>query len=138
MKIRTALRLYFCPSCARVYFLPKDTPYLCGRNHVASVWPDGRVRRFVISNRSETDKPPWPVPTVAEEREILNEEFTEAWVDECPHPEDTDYGDVTRHFGFGAPGGRHLTREQVLEKYSPYVLRPVESQTPEVQSPSAG
>lgn len=120
------MKLHFCPACSRVYYLSEDTPYLCGKNHAATAWPDGKVRKFVISEKTETNKPPWPVPAVAEEREMLTQEFTEAWLDECPNPEDEDYGDVRRHFGYGAPGGRHLTREEVLEKYALFVLKPVE------------
>lgn len=120
------MKLLYCPVCARVYCLTDDASYLCGRNHDLSTWADGKVRRFVIANKSETNKPPWPVPPVVEEREIFNEEFVEAWLDGCPYPEDEDFGDVRRHFGYGAPGGKHLTREQVLEKYSQFVLKPVE------------
>ncbi len=120
------LKLYFCPTCTRVYYLSEEATYLCGRNHATAVWDDGKLRRFVISNRDETNKPPWPIPELAEEREILNQEFTESWIEACPHPEDTDFGDVRRHFGYGAPGGRHLTREQVQAKYAPFVLGPIE------------
>ena len=84
------------------------------------------MRRFVISQKTESDRPPWPIPAVVEEREILTQELTESWVDSCPYPEDADYGDVRRHFGYGAPGGRHLTKEQVLAKYAAFVLKPVE------------
>ncbi len=119
------MKLYYCPTCTRVFYLSEGA-YLCGRNHVAQAWPDGRLRRFVISNKEETNKPPWMVPDVVEERELLTQEYTESWVDACQYPEDTDYGDVRRHFGYGAPGGRHLTKDQVLEKYSMFVLQPVE------------
>lgn len=90
------------------------------------MWADGKVRRFVISNKTDTNKPPWPIPTLVEEREILYQDLTETWVDLCPNPDDTDFGDVRRHFGYGAPGGRHLTRDEVLEKYTQFVLKPVE------------
>ncbi len=120
------MRLLYCPSCARVYYVPDDATYLCGRGHEAEVWPDGKARRFVISSRTETNKPPWPVPDVVEERELLTQEFVESYVTACEHPEDPDYSDIRRHFGYGAPGGRHLTREQVLAKYSKFVLQPVE------------
>ena len=116
--------LYYCPSCARVYFLQEAGDYLCGRNHAPSVWADGRTRRFNVAEKTEFNKPPWPIPQVAEERELLNQELTETWIGECQHPEDQDYGDVRRHFGYGAPGGRHLTRELVVEKYAGFVLRP--------------
>jgi hypothetical protein len=84
------------------------------------------VRRFVISTRTEINRPPWPIPEVAEERELLSQEYTESFLAPCEHPEDPDYSDVRRHFGYGAPGGKHLTKEQVLQKYSLFVLRPVE------------
>jgi hypothetical protein len=108
-----------------VYYLNEEFQYLCGRLHVASVWPDGRARRFAISEMSETDRPPWPVPEMVEERELLNENVLESWLKTCPHPEDADFSDVRRHFGFSAPGGRHHTRAEILVKYSQYVLRPV-------------
>ncbi len=123
---KVSLKLYFCPTCTRVYYLSEEAAYLCGRNHATAVWEDGRLRRFVISNRDETNKPPWPIPALSEEREILNQDFIESWIDACPNPEDTEFGDFRRHFGYGAPGGRHLTRDQVLAKYSSFVLRPVE------------
>ncbi len=120
------MKLFYCPSCARVYFLPDDVEYLCGRTHAPSIWEDGRNRRFVISQKEDTNKPPWPIPDVIEERELLTDEYVESWVDACPHPEDSDYGDVRRHFGYGAPGGRHLSKEQVVGKYGKFVLKPVE------------
>ena len=116
------MRLYYCPACARVYYLPKDQKYLCGRKHEASIWPDGRKRRFVIAEKSDTNRPPWPIPAVVEERELFNEDVTETWIDACPHPEDKDYGDMRRHFGYGAPGATHLTTDQVISKYSQFVL----------------
>ena len=119
-------KLYFCPSCSRVYCLAEGPDYLCGRNHAPAIWPDGRVRRFNISEKEETNKPPWQIPGLVEERELLTQELTESWLGECPNPDDEDYRDVRRHFGYGAPGGRHLTKGQVLEKYGPYVLKPVE------------
>ena len=100
--------------------------YLCGRNHAPSIWPDGRVRRFNISEKEETNRPPWPIPELVEERELLTQELTESWLNECQNPEDEDYGDVRRHFGYGAPGGRHLTKEQVIAKYEGFVLKSVE------------
>jgi len=122
------LRLYYCPACSRVYYLPKEFTYLCGRNHAPSIGSDGRLRRLVISNKTETNKPPWPIPLMAEERELYTEEVIESYLDDCPNPEDKDYGDVRRHFGgYGAPGGRHLTREQVMEKYTRILLIPVET-----------
>jgi hypothetical protein len=60
---------------------------------------------------------------MSEERELLRQELSETWLDECKYPDDTDYGNYRRHFGYGAPGARHLTRQNVLEKYSKYVLR---------------
>lgn len=120
------MRFYYCPSCSRVYYLPKDVEYLCGRNHAPAIWADGKVRRFVISDKTDTNKPPWPIPTVVEERELLTQELTETWIAPCEHPEDQDYGDVRRHFGYGAPGGKHLTKEQVIEKYSSFVLKPTD------------
>lgn len=119
------MELYFCPACARVYYLPNDADYLCGRNHAPSVWPDGKVRRFTVSEKTDTNKPPWPIPSMVEERELYTQELTDTWLMPCEHPEDEDYRDVRRHFGYGAPGGRHLTKDQVLEKYAGYVLKPV-------------
>ena len=121
------LKLYYCPACARVYCLKEESRYLCGRIHSASVWADGRTRKFFISERSEINRPPWEIPEVVEERELLNEDVTETWLGACEHPEDTNYGDVQRHFGYGAPGGRHLTRSQVISKYGMFVLEPTET-----------
>jgi hypothetical protein len=117
------LKLFFCPACARVYYLPEESKYLCGRIHSAEVWADGRMRRFFISERTETNRPPWAIPELVEERELLNEDVTETWLGACEHPEDKEYGDVRRHFGYGAPGGRHLARDQVVGKYGMFVLR---------------
>jgi hypothetical protein len=124
--MRGQLKLYFCPACARVYYLSEESRYLCGRVHAASVWPDGRMRRFFIAERTETNRPPWPIPELVEERELLNEDVTETWLGPCEHPEDTNYGDVRRHFGYGAPGGKHLRIAQVVDKYSQFVLKPAE------------
>ena len=60
---------------------------------------------------------------VVEERELINDDVTEAWLDTCRNPDDTEYGDVMKHFGYSAPGGAHLTREEVLRKYGQFVLR---------------
>ncbi len=127
------MKLHYCPSCARVYFLSEDSVYLCGRNHAPEVWADGRVRRFIISERTERNQPPWAIPALAEERELLQQEVTETWLDECKNPDDTDFGDVRRHFGYGAPGGRHLRRDEVLQKYDRFVLRIVEEPIPASQ-----
>ena len=121
------MKLYFCPTCSRVFYLQDNSYYLCGRNHVPSIWADGKRRRFIISERSESNRPPWPIPPVVEEREMLEQDFMECWLVECKYPEDTDYGDYKKHFGYGAFGGRHLTREEVMSKYSAYVLQPVTS-----------
>jgi hypothetical protein len=86
------------------------------------VWPDGKTRRFYIAEKSEIERPPWSIPEIVEERELLNENVTETWLGPCEHPDDPDYRDVRRHFGYGAPGGRHLARAQVLEKYAQFVL----------------
>ena len=91
------------------------------------IWPDGRQRRFFISEKTETGRPPWPVPELVEERELLNEAATESWLSPCAHPRDTDFGDVRRHFGYSAPGGKHLTRDDVISKYGQFVLKPAES-----------
>ena len=120
------LKLFYCPSCARVFCLQEGSSYICGRVHPTTEWPDGKLRRFFISEKTETNKPPWPVPAVAEERELLNQNFMESWLDACPNPEDTDYGDVRRHFGYGAPGGKHLTKDEVAQKYALFVLKPVD------------
>ncbi len=85
------------------------------------------MRKFFISEKSETDRPPWAIPLVVELRELYNEDVTEMWVSACPHPDDTEYGDLGRHFGYGAPGGSHLARDQVVSKYGQFVLRPAES-----------
>jgi hypothetical protein len=121
------LRLYFCPACARVYYLSDYWEYLCGRNHATSVWPDGKQHRFFVSETTQTNRPPWAIPKVVEERELLNQEVIETWLDSCKYPEDENYGDLRRHFGYGAPGGKHLSKEQVLEKYGQFVLKPVEA-----------
>lgn len=121
--------LYYCPSCSRVYFLPPGSSYLCGRNHAATVWSDGRKRRFVISDMSETNRPPWPVPQMVEERELFRQELSEVWVTECKYPDDTDLNNTRRHFGYNAPGGKHLTRDEVFEKYSDYLLQPAEAES---------
>jgi hypothetical protein len=120
------MRLFYCPTCTRVYCLRDDSSYLCGRNHDASVWADGKTRRFVISQRSDTNRPPWQIPVVVEEREMLQQELTECWLDECKFPEDTDFGDYKRHFGYGAFGGKHLSKDEVAAKYSAYLLKKVE------------
>jgi hypothetical protein len=90
------------------------------------VSPDGKTRRFYIAEKAEINRPPWAIPEVVEERELFNEDVTETWLSPCEHPEDTDYGDVRRHFGYGAPGGKHLRIAQVLEKYQQFVLKPAE------------
>jgi len=120
------LKLYYCPTCTRVYYLSEYWEYLCGRIHVATVWPDGKHHRFFVSERAESNRPPWAIPKLVEERELLNQEVIETWLDTCKYPEDTDYGDVRRHYGYGAPGGKHLTREQVVDRYGEYVLKAVE------------
>ena len=116
------MKLFYCPTCARVYYLSEDAQYICGRVHSAAVWPDGKLRRFFISERTEANQPPWAIPSVVEERELLNQNVTETWLKPCEHPEDTDYGDIRRHFGYGAPGGKHLTGEQVVIRYEKFVL----------------
>jgi len=120
------LRLYYCPTCLRVYYVSEYWEYLCARNHAASVWPDGKMRRFFVSEKTETNRPPWAIPNLAEERELMNADVIETWLDACKHPEDNNYGDVRRHFGYGAPGGKHLTKEQVVDRYGQFVLKPVE------------
>ncbi len=122
-------KLYFCPACSRVYYLEEGPDYLCGRNHAPSIGADGRARRFNISHKEETNRPPWIIPPVVEERELLTEELTESWLDACPNPDDQDFGDVRRHFGYGAPGGRHLTTNEVLVKYGQFILKLVETST---------
>jgi hypothetical protein len=120
------LRLFYCPTCMRVYYLSDYYEYLCARLHVTAVWPDGRLRRFFIQEKTETDRPPWAIPNLVEERELLNQDVIETWLDVCKHPEDENYGDYRRHFGYGAPGGRHLTKDQVVERYGQFVLKAVE------------
>jgi len=127
--VEDRLDLYYCPTCTRVYYLSDYWDYLCGRAHITSVWPDGKLRHFFISERTETNRPPWAIPAVVEEREILNQDVIENSLDVCKYPEDKDYGDVRRHFGYSAPGGKHLTREQVIEKYGQFVLKQVEIMT---------
>jgi hypothetical protein len=121
------LRLYACPSCTRVFYLPEGPGYLCGRVHPVSVWQDGKKRRFVISEKTEANRPPWPIPDLAEEKELLNQDMIESWLTACEHPEDGDYGDTRRHYGGGAFGARHLKRDELIGKYRGYVLIPVES-----------
>ena len=133
--VEDRLDLYYCPTCTRVYYLSDYWDYLCGRAHITSVWPDGKLRHFFISERTETNRPPWAIPAVVEEREILNQDVIENSLDVCKYPEDKDYGDVRRHFGYSAPGGKHLTREQVIEKYGQFVLKQVEiMKTTEIDS----
>jgi len=69
----------------------------------------------------------WKAEILVEERELLNEDATESWLSPCAHPQDTDFGDLRRHFGYGAPGGKHLTRDQVIKKYGQFVLKPTGS-----------
>ena len=117
------MRLYYCLACARVYYLREEAAYICSRNHVPAVWKDGRRHRYLISARADTDKPPWAVPPLVEEREVPQQDLVESWLDVCKFPSDTEYGDYRRHFGYNAFGGRHLTREDVVSKYREYVLR---------------
>jgi hypothetical protein len=116
------MKLFYCPTCTRVYYLKEDASYICGRNHVTAIWSDGKRRRFVISERSETNRPPWQIPALSEEKEMYREDLVENWIEPCKHPEDPDFTDMGRHFGYGTFGGRHLTTSEVVEKYSPYVL----------------
>jgi len=118
------LKLYYCPSCARVYYLSEYFEYICGRIHVASVWPDGKLRKCIISEKTPTDRPPWPIPRLTEERELLNQEVIEMYLAACENPDDENLGDIRRHFGYGAPGGKHLTRDQVVSRYEQFVLLP--------------
>jgi len=124
------LKLYYCPACSRVYYLSEYWEYLCGRVHATSVWPDGRMRRFFISERTEANRPPWAIPNLAEERELLSEDVIETYLAPCKFPEDKDYHDVRRHFGYGAPGGKHLTKEQIVERYGQFLLKPIEYDQP--------
>lgn len=120
------MRLFFCPTCTRVYYLPEEASYLCGRNHVPAIWADGQRRRFMISERSESNRPPWAIPDLVEEGEMFQQDFVENWLNECKHPENTEYGDYRRHFGYGTLGGKHLTRAEVMSKYAAYVLQPTQ------------
>ena len=120
------MRLLYCPSCMRVYALPNDGYYLCARNHATKVWPDGVKRRFVISERSETDRPPWFIPPLVEESEIVQVDFLEDWLDACKYPKDAEFSDRRRHFGYATIGGRHLTMNEAMGKYVDYVLKPLE------------
>ncbi len=117
------MKLFFCPVCSRVYYLPEDRSYLCGRNHLRAVWSDGKTRRLIISERSDINRPPWPIPSIVEEKELLQQDLVEDWLEECKHPDDPDFGDFRRHFGYGTMGGRHLTTAEVVGKYSDYVLK---------------
>jgi hypothetical protein len=120
------LKLFYCPTCTRVYNLDESATYLCGRNHDVAAWPDGTMRRLVITVESETNRPPWPIPAQTEEQELLRETYSECWIRACENPDDSDFGDVRRHFGYGAPGGKHLNREELVQKYAQYVLKPVQ------------
>jgi hypothetical protein len=127
---------YYCPSCAQVFFLP-EAAYLCSRTHVVGVWKDGKKRKFVVSQRVETDRQPWAIPEVVEEKEVLNQDQVDSWLDECQNPSDsaTDFTDYRRHFGgYQTFGGRHLTRAQVIDKFGDYVLRPAK-ENPEMKAP---
>jgi hypothetical protein len=116
------LKLFYCPTCTRVYYLPKELTYLCGRNHATAVWKDGKMRRFAINEKTASNQPPWPIPGLTEEVEMHQEDFSECWLKECMNPEDTDFGDYRRHFSQGTLGARHLTRDEVMGKYANYVL----------------
>ena len=85
------------------------------------------MKRLVITEESETNRPPWPIPAQTEEQELFRETFSEYWIRACAYPEDTDFGDVQRHFGYGAPGGKHLSREELAKEFDRYVLKPVQS-----------
>ena len=124
--VGTGLRLFYCPACSRVYYLSDYYEYVCGRVHTTSVWPDGKLRRFFIAQRTEINQPPWAIPSVVEERELRDQDVIETHLTACKYPEDENYGDVRRHFGYGAPGGKHLTKEQVVEKYGQFILKAVE------------
>ena len=120
------MRVYYSPARRRGYYNTDYLGYLCGRVHATSGGPDGKVHRFFISESAETDGHPWAIPILVEERELLNQEVMENWLDSCKHPEDQDLRDASRHFGYRAPGGKHLTRDQVVERYREFGLKPVE------------
>jgi hypothetical protein len=120
------LKLFYCPTCRRVYYLDEGSVYLCGRKHAPARSADGRMRKFNIAERSESNQPPWPVPAVVESRELFQQDMTETWLSECMNPQDEDYNDVRRHFGYGAPGGKHLTQVEAVRTFADYVLSPVE------------
>ena len=72
------MRLCYCPSCARVFFLPAEEACLCARNHVSTPWKDGKIRRYIIVERAETNRAPWVIPEVVEEREVPQQEQVES------------------------------------------------------------
>jgi hypothetical protein len=121
------LKLFYCPTCRRVYYLDEGSVYLCGRKHSPAPSLDGRIRKFNITEWSESNQPPWSIPAVVESRELFQQDMTEMWLSECKNPRDKDYGNVSRHFGYGAPGGKHLTQEEVVGAYSDYVLNLVQT-----------
>ena len=118
---------FFCPTCRERYYLLEAGSFLCTKDHVATVLPNGKRRRLVVMERSEPERLPWAVPDVVEEKEALQDDLIESQLYTCRYPDNRTwmYGDLTKHL-FGA---KHLTREEVLAKYADYVLQPLGSQS---------
>ena len=127
MVLPTEKRSFVCPTCRERYYLSGAGSYLCTKDHVSTVLPNGRRRHLVVMERSEPERVPWAIPDVVEEKEAIQGDLIEAQLYTCSHPDNRTwmYGDLTKHL-FGA---NHLTREEVLTKYAEYVLRPLGAQT---------
>ena len=118
---------FACPTCRERYYLPRAGSYLCTKEHIAAVLPNGRRRHLVVMERSEPERLPYAIPDVVEEKETFQDDLIEAQLYTCRHPDNRTwmYGDLTKHL-FGA---NHLTRQDVLEKYADYVLQPLGAQS---------
>jgi len=126
MVLPSEKRPFVCPTCRKRYYLPEAGSYLCTKDHIAKVLPNGRRRRLVVMERVEPERLPWAIPDLVEEKEAFQDNLMETQLYTCRHPEDRTwmYGDLTKHL-FGA---KHLTREEVLTNHADYVLRPLGAQ----------
>ena len=116
---------FACPTCHQRYNLLEAGAYLCARDHIAKVSPNGQRRRLLVPKRSGPERFPWAIPDVVEEKEAVRDELIITRLYACRHPENQTYDDLTKH-RFGA---KHLTREEVLTKYADYVLLPLGAQS---------
>jgi len=115
---------FACPSCHQRYNLLEPGSYLCARDHIAKVLPNGQRRRLVVPRRLGPERLPWAIPDVVEEREAVREDLVTTRLYACRHPENQAYDDLTQH----RYGAKHLTRVEVLTKYADYVLLPLGAQ----------